>query len=263
MKVKPLQPLTHGSILIVGAKASNFSDEIKNHPRVTVWDSQEQHWTDKNLPANTRAVFVTRFIGHAAFKNIIEEARKRQITIFNPEGTGIIVRQVKELLSLNKEETMTTINESMHTHPTTPKTEVKVNPKGQHGKLHALIPFINFNQSNTENADILMLKATELHITSTRDSLANFVGNQRKAKQFPSKSKVKSVSSNSNKSSVKSLDASIEIFDDIIKNLKDMRQFLIDTTRENGELRLETSHGRINSIDCIRSNHMGCVPSRG
>src|SRR6187431_736548 len=104
-----LQPLPDGLVLIVGVKSSNFNDEIRTHPRVVIWDSQQKHWTDKDLPSNTRAVFMTRFIGHQEFNNIVISARKRKITVFNPEGTGLIVKQVKELLNMNIEESPTAI----------------------------------------------------------------------------------------------------------------------------------------------------------
>lgn len=99
-EAKPLHALQDGVVVLVGVKASNFDDEIRTHPRVIMWDSQNEHWLNKNLPTNTRAVFMTRFIGHNAYDNIVKEARKRRITIFNPQGTGIIVKQVKELLNI-------------------------------------------------------------------------------------------------------------------------------------------------------------------
>lgn len=103
MESKPLTALTSGVIVIVGAKNSNFDTDIKTHPRVILWDSQEQDWWAKDLPTNCRAVFITRFIGHAAFGKIITEARKRQITIFNPQGTGRIAESVRQLLGIKRE----------------------------------------------------------------------------------------------------------------------------------------------------------------
>jgi hypothetical protein len=211
MEAKPLQPLSHGTILLVGVKASNLGDEIRTHPRVTVWDSQNEHWTSKSLPDNTRAVFMTRFIGHVAFDKIVTEARKRQITIFNPDGTGMITKQVKELLGIIKPE------------PTTEK--VKEVTKG---KLQPLHEFIDFNLTNTENARALMLKAKELNIDTTEESLGVMVGNRRK--------KATGVTGIPRSIQPK-LDVSVEILDNMIRELKDMRDFLISTTEENRVLR--------------------------
>ena len=144
---KPLHPLTYGNILIAGCKASNFNDEILNNPRVILWGSQNEHWLSKELPVNTRAVFLTKWIGHDAFTNIIKEARKKRITIFTPQGTGLIAKQVKELLNMNGTKDITTVK---YTAPVVAKaTELPVtNPMTdtykKPGKLKPLHQFVNF-----------------------------------------------------------------------------------------------------------------------
>lgn len=228
---RPLQPLSHGNILIVGVKSSNLSEEIRVHPRVTIWDSQQKHWTDKEMPQNIRAVFVTRFIGHSEFANIMREARKKRITIFNPEGTGLIARQVKELLNMTPpeqilQETYTTVTKSQETTPVTTSLE--------RGKLKALIPYIDFSKNNRENARSLELKCKEIGITSTFNSLTNFVGVQRRGsrKSQSKKESVKSVKVQSSK-----LDVSVEILDGMIRELTDMREYLVAVTKENQSLK--------------------------
>jgi hypothetical protein len=72
-EIKPLQPISGGVVLIVGVKSSNLDDEIRTHPRVVIWDSQQEHWTNKDMPANTRAVFMTRFLSHVSFDKITAE----------------------------------------------------------------------------------------------------------------------------------------------------------------------------------------------
>lgn len=235
--VRPLQPLSHGNILIVGVKSSNLSEEIRVHPRVTIWDSQQKHWTDKEMPQNIRAVFVTRFIGHSEFANIIREARKKRITIFNPEGTGLIARQVKELLNMTPPPESTkqqadVIAEKITNYFEEMKETTPVTKTGPFGKLKALIPFIDFSKNNRENADILLPKCKELGFTSTHDSLANFVGAQRRG--GTRKSQAKSVQP---VKQAKTMDVSVDILDGIIKELQDMRAFLIATTDENMKLK--------------------------
>jgi hypothetical protein len=213
---KALQPLTYGTVLIVGAKASNFGDEIKTHPRVTIWDSQNENWTDRSLPDNTRAVFMTRFISHSASSRIITEARKKQITIFTPDGTGIIARQVKELLNMTpKSEKELTIMET---------AEEMVIVKG---KLEPLYEFIDFSKNNIENARALMLKAKELGITTTEASLSQLVGNRRKKGHHTAVPR----------SLQGKLDVSVEILDSAVQAMKDIRDFLISTTEENRKLK--------------------------
>jgi len=223
MDGQPLKPLTHGNILIVGAKASNFSEELKSHPRVVIWDSQNEHWTNKELPTNVRAVFVTRWIGHSAFGKIIAEARKRQITMFNPEGTGMITKQVKELLDMNKQPTIIDADRPVHKGGITPK-------------LTVLLPHVDWNKSNSDNARALMQRLDEFNISSTEASIANFLGTQRKKMNLnmhrrnthPPVVKV---------AKVKSEDVSVQLLDDAIKGLQDIRAYLLSTVEENTKLR--------------------------
>lgn len=207
---KPLQPLTNGgSVLIVGVKSSNLNDEIRTHPRVILWDSQQEHWTNKDIPSNVRAIFMTRFIGHAQFEKILTEARKKQLTIFNPEGTGMITKQVRELLALY------------------PKDEPVDKPVQVKGKLQVLHQFIDFSKTNTENGKILMAKANEMGITTTLHSLEIMTGNLRRKQHGTAVPR--SIQSK--------LDVSVEILDNMIRELKDMRDFLVATTEENKTLR--------------------------
>jgi len=221
MDGQPLKPLTHGNILIVGAKASNFSEELKSHPRVVIWDSQNEHWTNKELPTNVRAVFITRWIGHSAFGKIIAEARKRQITMFNPEGTGMITKQVKELLDMNKQPTIVDADRPVHKGGITPK-------------LTVLLPHVDWNKSNSDNARALMQRLGEFNISSTEASIANFLGVQRKrhgiiATHFKNRKPVVKVK--------KSEDVSVQLLDDAIKGLQDIRAYLLSTVEENTKLR--------------------------
>lgn len=209
---KPLQPLNSGMILIVGAKASNLDDDIKTNPRVIVWDSQNEHWTNKDLPTNARVIFITRFVSHATTEKIIAETRKRQLTLFNVDGTGMIVKQVRELLGIARPT------------PAVPPTQ---RPKGQHGKLKVLIPFIDFSQTNTENGKILYQKAKELGVPTTEASIAMMVGNVRR--KMSTTGVPKSIQSK--------VDVSVEILDSAIQELKDVRTFLIQTVDENTALR--------------------------
>jgi hypothetical protein len=241
MEVKPLHPLTYGIVLIAGVKASNLDDEIRNHPRVIMWDSQQEHWHSKDLPDNTRAVFMTRFISHAGSNLIIKQARKRQIPIFYPEGTGLITQKVRELLDLNKLREINT-DIPIPQEPLPPilpqQTEEKttVNPNQFVPKLHPLKEFIDFSKGNSENARVLFKKANELGIETTFNSLAQMVGHWRKKQTsvpIPSVGKPVKIKKEKMESKADGMDVAVEILDNVIKELKDMRQFLVDTTREN------------------------------
>jgi hypothetical protein len=227
-----LQPLPDGLVLIVGAKASNFSDDIKQHPRVVIWDSQQKHWSNKDLPLNTRAVFMTRFLGHQEFSNIVTEARKRKITIFNPEGTGLIVKQVKELLNMNTQE------------PASPAPEVTTAAPvlAHRGKLKQLIPYINYTEGNKANAIRLLAKARVMGIPTTETSLAHFVCVQRKKINGITPARMPTLKANAPVSA--KLDLSVEIFDNAIKEFAAIREFLIATVDENKILKAKLAKFR-------------------
>lgn len=231
--VSALQPLTEGVIVLVGIKASNLDDGIREHPRVVLWESQRQDWTSKPLPQNTRAIFFTRFVGHASFARIQKEARKRHITLFNPSGTGEVVRQVRELLSLQRpveveaqavEEETTPMRIEQAVQPETP---VPIKGEGNKGKLDPLRELIDPSLSGIANAKRLIVKAQELGIQTTEASLAQMVVSTRRKTRTPAPVKVK----------VKEKDVTLEMFDTLIKDLQDMRQFVADTVKENTKLK--------------------------
>lgn len=235
---KPLKPLDSGVVLIVGTKRSNFSEELVRHPRIVMWDSQQEHWTNKDMPTNTRAVFMTRFIGHASFEKIVSEARKRHITIFNPMGTGTIIKQVKELLAIQPPVTVRP----------TESTEVKevktvARPINSKSVLHVFIPFMDFNLTNAENARRLVMKAAELNINTTFQSLAQYTMVQRKKLGIApvhvrAKTTTRKIVTRAQIAAPKEeLDVTVHMLDGFIKGLQDMRAFLIATTTENRELR--------------------------
>jgi len=241
--MKPLKPLPHGNILIVGTKSSNFDDEIRTHPRVIMWDGLNETWKGKSIPENVQAVFFTRFIGHNAWGMIVSEARKKHLTIFNPLGTGVIARQVKQLLAVPPPVPVTPI--AVHTLTNEALTEkIEVYQK-QPGKLIPLLKFIDWNMTNKANANYLMIKAEELGIKSTLMSLNNFVAEHRRRQGIPTvmrrgrpRGSVKSVKYHPPvMQTEKGLDAAVQMLDNAIKELKDMREFLVATTNENKSLR--------------------------
>lgn len=239
-QVKPLQPIQGGKIVIIGVKASNVDDAIRNHPQVVLWSSLEKNWTDKRLPDNTRAVFFTRWIGHMDFARIQKEARNRHITLFNPDGTGMIAKQVKELLNM----THTPFHE-MESTTTVPNLEISkeqrtemIENKEKKGKLTALHPFVDYSKGATENARVLIEKAKEMGINTTVMSLAQMVTILRKKRGMtgPKTTRAKAAKVLREPLS-KEMDVTIQMFDDIIKQLSDMRAYLIATVNENNRLR--------------------------
>ena len=240
-----LKPLDSGNILLVGVKSSNFGDDIKSNPRVIMWDSQNEHWLTKEIPHNVRAVFITRFVGHDAFRNIMSYARKKRITVFNPQGTGMIAKQVGELLAMPKpvqtvaQETKSVIIDSVTEAQKLIQPEVtenKVKVKKVYNKLKPLAPYIDATLTIAANAKMLMEHAKMGGIETTEASLGYFArqellkirGKIGKGNRAP---RVKEVIPPTE------TDVSVQILDSTIKGLQDVRQYLIEVTKENQKLK--------------------------
>lgn len=250
-EVKPLHPISDGIVLVVGVKASNIDQELRDHPRVIIWDNQSEHWMTKEIPSNTRAVFVTRFISHSNFSSIMKQARKRRITMFNPEGTGMIMKQVRELLDIRPK---VPVEFTVNYKPGTPIDEMSTNgdkemipmtPNKKHTggkitkKLDVFIPFIDWNKSNADNARALLEKAKELNVETTLGSLNQFVMIQRRRQHAPKSPspQAKRYEKLISRMKKEQSDVSVQMFDNAIRELRDMRQLFIDTMKENKSLR--------------------------
>src|SRR5262245_35027478 len=246
--MQPLHPLDFGKVLVVGMKATNLPEELREHPRVIVWSSQEERWTDKDIPSNTRAVFITRWISHVDFNNIIKQARKRGITVFNQEGTGLITKRIRELLSLNKTEQQ--LVEEIAERPISDVTVEERNKAilaernestmsaSKQGKLDPLRPLIDWNKSRAENARLLLKKATELGIETTEGSIAQMIYSEAR-KLNKDKNVVKIPEKELKRDTT--VDIAVQLLDTAIQELKDVRQYLIQTTNENRVLKTRIS----------------------
>jgi hypothetical protein len=239
-EMKPLKPLDHGNVLIVGTKASNFDTELRTHPRVIMWDSQNEHWTNKDIPQNVQAIFITKWIGHAEFGKILQEARKKRITIFNPQGTGIIAKQVRELLTPTVPKVFTTpVTPTVQPIVTEKKETETIVPahKGNYtrGKLTPLIQYIDWSKTNRQNAQSMLSHAKELGINTTQGSLEQLCVVQRR-KHTPTRMPRVTITRETIKTNG-TLDVSIQLFDEAIKGMQDMRAFLLATVEENQALK--------------------------
>lgn len=241
---KELNRLSHGNILLVGVKASNFDNDIKNHPRIIMWDSQDQRWTHNDVPHNVRAIFMTRFVGHTIFDKIVKEARKKQITIFNPQGTGMIVKQVKELLDMPRPALVKPLTEKVETKPMTTATETKSKTGGAtvkgHSKLNVLMQYLDSSKTVIENARFMYEKAKELGIDTTVGSIAQKVSVANRRRPYmerPGAQKKAQYEAGVPTRIHKHVDVVVEILDNMVKELQDMREFLVATTEENKTLK--------------------------
>lgn len=86
-----------GTLLLVGGRSTNFDDTIRQHPRITVWDSTDPATDRKEPPDNTKVIFCTRFIRHTMFHKLQRFAAKRHILMMPGfGGTG----EIKEVVHM-------------------------------------------------------------------------------------------------------------------------------------------------------------------
>jgi len=206
---------------------------------------------------------MTRFISHAIFDKVIAEARKRHITIFNVMGTGILKRQVRELLELRRDKIPEVFSTPVHAHsvvvhdllptpvsypsPTTVSTttEPKVNTTMQQGKLKPLYDMIDYSGTRT-NADMareMFAKAKELGIDTTLLSIIQLVNvkirtyKKNRLGQTP-KQVVENSKKVEKKDSVDKTNIVVQMLDNMVRELKDMRDYVKATEEENRTLKL-------------------------
>lgn len=174
--------------------------EYMSNPRVV-------HCTTYNeIPSNVKLIIMSPDLMTMEKQWVFALNRTKNIPYLVRNSNQAVYEELKKLF---RNETKPTIEEVK-------ETQVK-------GKLKQLIEYIDFSKSNSENAKILLRIAHEKGITTTEGSLAQFVANHRREQSGTAVVK----------SARPKLDISVELLDDAIKGLTDMREFLIATVEEN------------------------------
>lgn len=264
--------LNGGRVLIVGGMNKSWSS-YRQVPQFEFWsgDQKEIHRAlrDREIPANCKAVVISRFISHSELNRVLSQARKRGIVIFANKADGEVANILDEMtLHLKNGATMTvqegerkTPVDSVDTRQLPEATSSMLNlptPKNPNAKLHALIPFVDFNKSNAENARLLLQgKAKELGLKTTEASIAQYVrvlrgrlnapkspavqaqrnrGNQYTKRRIES-APIAVIQKVTDKIIEKKVDLTVKMLDGMIADLQGMRDFLISVTDENNTLK--------------------------
>lgn len=78
--VRVVDLLSNGGVaVVVGVRGDNVTDAMRRHPQILCWDTTDAKTHNKSLPANTRALMITRFISHAMERRLRDEAKRRGI----------------------------------------------------------------------------------------------------------------------------------------------------------------------------------------
>ncbi len=120
------------------------------------------------------------------------------------------------------------------------------------GKLIPLLEFVDWSKGNTENARALMANTVKkLGIKTTMGSLSVYIGKERDKLGKPKvarggsvkkseRAPVIKIATRSSGAKVKSgseLDVIVNLFDEALKSLGDVREYLVEVTNENAELK--------------------------
>lgn len=245
--------LNGGRVLIVGGLNKAW-ESYRKFPQLEFWSGEQKDiqrfLRTRDIPENCKAVVISRFISHSELNRILAQARKRGVTLFPNKNDGEVANLLEEMTCHLRNGATMTVTETKANPVDSVNTNHILPPKKMGGhqpsKLHVLIPFMDFSQSDITNARALFKKAEELKVTTTVNSLAQFVRvHRRKVGAAPSPlsrpTHPKRTTPNERKE-VKSesgsqLDITVQMLDSLIKDLQGMRDYLISVTDENNQLK--------------------------
>ena len=229
MDVNITAELAKGGTAIVLFGVTGYVKEFSAHPRVKFIDARSVPGDalTTEVPDNTKVIIVTDGLPMYHRTWIHTYSQRRKIPYLVRKSNQAIYEDLKRFFPENGGEAVK------------PSPE-EVKDAFKKGKLDPLIPFIDFSKSNAEAGRALFRKANELNIKSTEASLIQLVGNQRKRLHGGTVPK----------SARPKLDVSVEMLDEAIKGLTDMREFLIATVEENRVLRSKLDKYR-KALDAI------------
>lgn len=198
-------------IITILVGATGRVQEYNNHARVKFIDCKAipAALLEDNILNRTKIVIITEGLGQQHVLYAQSWTKKHNAVWIMRKSNQAIYEFLKEKLPLDDK----------------PVTQEEA---GQdRGKLKALIPFIDWTKSNSENGRALLSKAIELGIKTTIGSTTQLVSIERRKQ---GRSDVpKSVRSN--------LDLTVEIFDKFIEELGEMRDYVIKLAEENRMLK--------------------------
>jgi len=202
--------LSKGGIGVVAYSGIGYVKEYANNPSIRFIDcsSIKAEELESLVHSNTRVIILTTGLPQWHYVWLTSYARRRTIPFLVRKTTQAVYDTIKTFFP-----------------DSSPKVSLeKVKEVQTRGRLNQLIEFIDWNKSNNENAKNLMYKANELGIRTTEGSLVQLVSRQRRKK--PGVNAVP-------RSARSQLDVSVELLDQMIKDLGSIRDYLINITEEN------------------------------
>lgn len=207
--------LSAGGRCVVLIGNYGFIREFESNPSIQFIDARDSNGTmiAPLVPDNTKVVILTDGISALSLQWAKDFCARKGIPYLARNNYQSVLQTIQSFFPRSTE-----------TSKPSPE-EVKEGVKK--GKLKPLIPFIDLSKSNGENARALMMVARAKGITTTEASLHQLVAAERKRVQGGTVPK----------SARPQLDVMVDMFDEMIKNLGDFREFIIATVEENRELK--------------------------
>jgi hypothetical protein len=96
-----------GKVLVVGGTMNPAWKSFENDPRVSFWcgstsEIQRHLKNGNNMPPNTKAVLISRFIGHSQASVVVAEARKKRALIVGSLNDGELTAKLEEILGTTR-----------------------------------------------------------------------------------------------------------------------------------------------------------------
>lgn len=203
-----------GGMAVVMCGNTGLVKEFLTHPRVKFIECLKVKGDELEalVPNNTKAVIMTDGLPQYHQTWIFAYCQRKKVVYLVRKSNQHIYDTLKSFFPANGDKDV---------------TQEEAQQTREHGKLNQLVQYIDFTKSNSENGHNLMRRANELHIKTTIGSVTQLVANHRRRQSggtVPRSARPK-------------LDVSVEMLDGMIKELTDMREFLIATVEENRLLR--------------------------
>lgn len=204
--------LADGGKAVVMIGNTGYVKEYANNPQIRFIDTKETpvDKLDELVGTDTKVAIITEGMSQGHYMWITAYCNRRKVPYLLRKSNQAIYDTLKSFF---------------------PKgTNVGVTQdeaEKSRGKLQDLIPYIDWNKSNAENGRALFQIAGDKRIKTTLGSVIQLVSIQRRKQGRTDKPK-----------SLRSqLDVSVELLDSAIKNIGDIRDYLIQVTEENRILR--------------------------
>ncbi len=258
-----------GTVLVVGGMNKAWQT-FRTNPRVIFWSGEQKEIQrkvrERSIPQNCRAVIISRFLSHTELGYILQDVRARRLTLFANKNDGEVTELLDDMLKHIEEvegrqeipekvyqppqvpiQVTPSINYvAMKPEPTNTLTEVTTVTKKRQtkrGELNKILPIVDWDKTNADNARALLPALHAQGIQTTFGALAQFLRVQRHKLGKPNvtesgtKSKGRTTARKIVKPEYEDLDVTVQMFDKLIDEMKEIRTFLVKTTKENNDLR--------------------------